>query len=136
MDERNHGTCPQRFLPFGRGRSSAHPGKDPAVYDETSYTVSIRGVADWTYRGTYMEVRHGVRPDEADEALTDPARLVLDPDPASKSGKSVRTIGWAGSAGRLLTIITFTTEAGVTYGGNGWKSSARDRRKYNDWETG
>jgi hypothetical protein len=62
-----------------------------------------------------MAGRHGVTAEQADEAPADPDALVFDPDYASQSGRSVRTIGWSGSAGRLLTVIT-VTEDDVTYG--------------------
>lgn len=74
-------------------------------------------------------------PDEADEALVDPARLVLTPDPASRSGKGVRTIGWAESTGRLITVITMATEDGHLYGVNASVSSARNARWYQEKET-
>jgi hypothetical protein len=53
----------------------------------------------------------------ANEALSDPDALRIDPDPASKSGRSVRTIGYSASAGGLVTVITLIDD-GVTYGVN------------------
>ena len=41
-----------------------------------------------------MFARHGITAKQADEALTDPEAVVFDPDYASLSGRSVRTIGW------------------------------------------
>ncbi len=78
-----------------------------------------------------MLARHGIHPDWADEALSDPDAVVLDPDPASKSGQSVRTIGWSASAGALVTVITVTHE-GTLYGVNGWESNSSDRRVYRE----
>jgi uncharacterized DUF497 family protein len=86
---------------------------------------------DWSHRGDYMAERHGVTVEQADEALADPDALVFDPDYASQSGRSVRTIGWSGSAGRLLTVIT-VTEDDVTYGVNGWPANDIDARHYRD----
>lgn len=37
--------------------------------------------------------RHGVTIDQANEALDDAKRVVIDPDYASKSGVGIRTIG-------------------------------------------
>jgi uncharacterized DUF497 family protein len=91
------------------------------------------GVADWTHRGEYIERKHGVKPTQADEALADPDALVLDPDPASRSGVSVRTIGVSVSFGALLTVIT-VVEDGVVWGLNAWRSSDRDARKYRERE--
>ncbi|WP_234785136.1 hypothetical protein [Mycolicibacterium elephantis] len=50
--------------------------------------------ADWSMRGKYIAKRR-MTPGIADEALDDPDAVVLDPDPASKSGVSVRTIGFS-----------------------------------------
>ncbi len=49
--------------------------------------------ADWSHRGDYIG-KHGVDPVEADEAMADPDRVVLKPDPASRSGRGVRIIGY------------------------------------------
>jgi uncharacterized DUF497 family protein len=76
-----------------------------------------------------MQARHGVSVEAANEALADPHAAVADPDYASQSGRSVRTIGWSTSARRLLTIIT-VAEDGVTYGVNGWPSNDIDTRRY------
>jgi len=59
--------------------------------------------ADWSERGGYMLARHGIHPAWANEALDDPDRLVITPDPASKSGRAVRTIGWSYTANRIIT---------------------------------
>lgn len=76
-----------------------------------------------------MATRHGVSVGQADEALSDPEALVFDPDYASQSGRSVRTIGWSPSARRLLTVIT-VAEGGVVYGVNGWPANDVDARRY------
>jgi hypothetical protein len=62
--------------------------------------------ADWSHRGDYI-AKHGVTPDEADEALADPDRVVIKPDPASKSGRGVRII---------------------------WKANPKDQRRYEGTE--
>jgi hypothetical protein len=82
-----------------------------------------------------MAGRHGVTAEAADEALIDPDRLVIDPDYASKSGRSVRTIGRSQSIGHVLTVIT-VTEDGVTYGVNGWMSNDIDTRHYRESREG
>jgi len=76
-----------------------------------------------------MATRHGVSAEQANEAVVDPEVLVFDPDYASQSGRSVRSIGWSASAGRLLTVIT-VAEDGVVYGVNGWPASDVDTRRY------
>ena len=76
-----------------------------------------------------MMAAHGVHPDCADEALADPSAVVFDPDYNSKSGSSVRTVGYSGKARDVLTVIT-TTQDGVTYGVNAWPANTTDRRYY------
>jgi len=80
-----------------------------------------------------MATRHGVSIEQANEALADPEALVFDPDYASQSGRSVRSIGWSSSAGRLLTVIT-VAEGGVVYGVNGWPANDVDTRRYEGGE--
>lgn len=75
--------------------------------------------------------KHDVTPDEADEALLDPERVVIDPDYNSTSGRSVRIIGFSQTVGELLTVIVLN-EDNVTYGVNAWRSNARDRRIYEE----
>jgi uncharacterized DUF497 family protein len=70
-------------------------------------------VVDWSYRANYMRERHGIEVERANEALEDPDALRIDPDPSSRSGRSVRTIGNSTGAGCLVTVITIE-EAGIT----------------------
>ena len=89
--------------------------------------------ADWSHRGDYIVKKHDVVPPEANEALLDPERIVIDPDYNSASGRSVRIIGFSKTADDLITVIVLTDE-GVTYGVNAWRSNARDRRIYQKGE--
>lgn len=81
-----------------------------------------------------MESRHGISPAAAAEALTDPARVVLDPDYNSVSGRTVRIIGASASLGDLITVIVLRDD-GVVHGVNGWRSNERDRRIYRGGES-
>lgn len=74
---------------------------------------------------------HDVTPSDADEALSDPERIVIQPDYNSTSGRSVRIIGFSQSVGGLITVIVLEDE-GVVYGVNAWRSNARDRRIYEE----
>jgi len=78
-----------------------------------------------------MHAKHGIVPEWANEALLDPDLVVLDPDPASSTGQSVRTIGYSATAGTLITVITVLSE-GKLYGANGWRSSTTDQRRYRE----
>ena len=76
-----------------------------------------------------MFERHGVTLEQAAEALTDGDAIVFDPDPASRSGLSLRVIGWSDNAGAVLTIVLVRHE-GRLYGSNGWRANSRDVRTY------
>jgi len=89
---------------------------------------------DWTYGLDHMLERHGIEANWATEALDDPDALRIDPDPSSKSGRSVRTIGYSTSARCILTVITLIEDE-VTYGVNGWRSNDSDVRRYSEEET-
>lgn len=95
------------------------------------YTVNDEETANWRYRGKYMTERHGVSPAEANQALADPWRVTLDPDPSSVSGGSVRTLGVT-RARRLLTVITLVS-GGTRWGVNGWDANRADIRRYRFW---
>jgi uncharacterized DUF497 family protein len=77
--------------------------------------------------------KRGVAPDEADEAVSDPERIVIDPDYNSTSGRSVRIIGFSPTLDDLLTVIV-VNEGNVVYGVNAWRSNSRDRRIYEEGE--
>jgi hypothetical protein len=91
----------------------------------------VEVTADWGKRGAYMLARHGIHPTWANEALHDPDRVVITPDPASKSGRAVRTIGWSYTANRLITLITLVDE-GQLHGVNGWAANGNDQRHYRE----
>lgn len=76
-----------------------------------------------------MYERHGVTTAQGDEALADPERVVIDPDYASKSGQSVRIIGYSPSRQEVLTVIV-VVDGGHEYGASGWPSNDKDRRIY------
>lgn len=95
---------------------------------------------DWIYRAEYVSTRSlrrpgdvDVRPEWVDEAFSDPAAVVVDPDFASRSGRSVRTIGWSVGAGFVVTVIT-VTEEGKTWGVDAWRSGAGDLARYRSVE--
>lgn len=86
---------------------------------------------DWTHGVTHMWDRHQVTVTEANEALADPLAVVLDPDPKSKSGYSIRVIGLCRSREELLTVILVRDpEVSWLWGANGWVSNSSDRREY------
>jgi uncharacterized DUF497 family protein len=86
--------------------------------------------ADWSQRGEYIAKR-GMTVAMANEALSDPARVELVPDPASTSGASDRTIGYSETAGRLLVVIT-VRDGDKVYGANCWPANSTHRRMYRE----
>lgn len=86
---------------------------------------------DWSHRDEYIRAKHDTTPKQANEALSDPLRLVLDPDPASESGRGIRIIGWSQLAHAVLTVIVLEDD-GVEYGVNCWRSNERDMRWYRE----
>lgn len=89
---------------------------------------------DWRHRGDYI-AKHGMTPDVAEEAFADPNRLVIDPDPASVSGRTIRVIGWSTSIRSLVTVILLPDQ-GVIWGVNAWLSNSTDQRRYREEPTG
>lgn len=87
-------------------------------------------MTNWEHRAHYIQ-KHGVTVAQAEEALADPNRVTLNPDPASKTRLSARTIGYSPSAGTILTVITVDFD-GVTYGSNCWESNSKDKRIYQE----
>jgi len=85
---------------------------------------------DWTHGAGHMQASHQVTPEEADEALADIDAVWFDPDPHSKSGRSVRVIGYSHSRNKILTVILVRREDGGYWGANGWESNSSDRRRY------
>ena len=92
---------------------------------------------DWRKRANYVHSRHGVDPGWADEAVNEDHAVWLTPDPASRSGRSVRVIGYSTSAREVLTVILVAADAddteppvGEGWGANAGVSSPGDRRLY------
>lgn len=85
---------------------------------------------DWMHGAAHMWDRHKVTVTEADEAVADIDAVWFDPDPHSKSGRSVRVIGYSHSRRAVLTVILVHRDGGGYWGANGWESNTSDRRRY------
>lgn len=88
---------------------------------------------DWSKRAEYVRSRHGIELAWADEAVEDDHAVWLTPDPASRSGRSVRVIGYSITAREVLTVILVAADVDVTerpagdwWGSNAWVASPRD----------
>jgi hypothetical protein len=100
--------------------------------------VIDRSHLDWQHRRDYIRSRSTRRPGDtdiepewADEAANDPMAQVIDPDPASTSGRGVRIIGYSPTAAMVITVIALEDD-GTTFGVNAWRANASDERDY--WE--
>jgi hypothetical protein len=101
---------------------------------------TMKELPDWSHRGEYIRTRTkrrgneaetDIEPEWATEAFSDECAVVFDPDPASNSGSSVRTIGWSDRAGFLISVITVRDpKTGHLWGANAFKSNDTDQRKY------
>ncbi len=86
---------------------------------------------DWSERGEYMRLRHGVSVEVAQEALSDENAVWFDPDPKSSSGLSQRVIGFSTTANELITVILMRRGSTQSFWGvNGWPANAKDRRRH------
>jgi hypothetical protein len=84
---------------------------------------------DWTHGAAHMKDNHGITPEVANQALGDPDRVVIDPDYNSRSGQSVRIIGFSVTADDIITVIVVVHD-GTEFGANGWVSNSKDRSIY------
>jgi len=78
---------------------------------------------------SHMWERHGVTRGEAEEAINDPDALLRSPDPASRSGKSDRYLGWSNTRDELLVVIIVRHD-GRHYGANSWPANDAQRKLY------
>lgn len=70
-----------------------------------------------------MEIAH--------EVVSDPQRVVIDPDYSSSRGSSIRVIGYSPLAGAIVTVILLMDD-GVVHGVNGWIANTRDQQLYRE----
>lgn len=97
---------------------------------------------DWSKRADYIRARHAVDAEWANEAVRDQHAVWLVPDPASRSGHSVRVIGYSRRAGAVLTVVLIDAKAdpaerpdGDWWGSNAWMANRSDQRIYGEAES-
>ena len=61
-------------------------------------------------------------------------RVAIEPDYNSRTGRSVRIIGYSMLAQGIVTVIVLS-DGGVDYGVNGWLANEKDQRIYREGET-
>lgn len=109
---------------------SAKPRRSRIVY--------MTEVPDWSCRRAHIEqrsarkggVEQDIRVQWANEAYLDPCGVVFDPDYASRSGSSVRSIGWSDEAGFLIVVITVRDADGHLWGATAFRANGIDERHY------
>lgn len=94
---------------------------------------------DWSKRTGYIGERHGISATWADEAVNDRHAVWQAPDPASRSGLSIRVIGYSPSVRAVLTVILVSPDAdpderpdGDWWGSNAWMANEQDRSLYSE----
>jgi hypothetical protein len=98
----------------------------------------VTEVPDWAHSREHIERRSSrkgeTEPDIlvawANEAYLDTSAVTFDPDYASQTGLSARTIGWSDSAGFLVTVITVRDADGHLWGATAFRANAIDERHY------
>lgn len=95
---------------------------DAAFFGVPPQSLPIDDV-DWQHRGDYLWTRSSrkpgdfdVEPEWATQAVFDENRKIAAPDPASKTGETIRVLGYSQSVNRVLAVVLRP------------KKSARDRR--------
>lgn len=90
-------------------------------------------MAKWVEDRHEHLARHEVTVEQAEEALNDPERVTLDPDPASHNGRGIRVIGYSPTAGAVLCVLTVVHE-GTLYGSTAFRANNTYRRIYQGGE--
>jgi hypothetical protein len=80
-----------------------------------------------------MSRRRVSRPSKRTRPLEDPERLVIDPDPRSVTGDSVRIFGYSSRAQEVLTVVV-VIDHGQVYGGTAWRANKHELRLYRGGE--
>jgi hypothetical protein len=78
------------------------------------------------------ETEQNILAEWADETYLDESAAKFDPDYASDTGISARTIDWSDAAGFLITVIAIRDEAGHPWGATAFRANTTDERHYLD----
>lgn len=71
-----------------------------------------------------------IRPGWTTEGVTDPNRLVDEPDPKWVHANSVRIVGYSPSAQMVITVVALRDRYGVLHGASAWKTTGAPLRQY------
>lgn len=86
---------------------------------------------DWSFAGEHMWSRHLILTSWAQEAVRDRCRLILDPDPASCSGASMRIIGYSPGADMVLVVIIVKFQRRY-FAASAWRANESQTRHYRE----
>jgi len=89
------------------------------------------GHIDWSFAETHMWSRHRILVSWAREAVRDPRGLTLDPDPAGRSGSSIRLIGYSQTTNCVLAVIMVRFQ-GALFAASAWKANREQTRMYRE----
>ena len=89
----------------------------------------MRESVDWGLAEQHMWRRHRVLSSWAQQAWEDPSALVVDPDPASRSGRSIRVIGYSHGAQAILVVILVKADDHFV-AASAWRANASHQRRY------
>ena len=87
------------------------------------------GEIDWSFAVEHMWSRHMILLTWAQEAVRDINRLTLSPDPVSRSGSSIRIIGYSPRADLVLAVIIVEFE-GRYFAASAWKANKSQARQH------
>jgi hypothetical protein len=86
-------------------------------------------------RSTRYEQAVDIDPAWTGEVVTDPDRLVDEPDPRSAHLNSVRVVGYSPTAGMVITVVALRDRDGVLRGASAWKTRGAAWRQYMEGRT-
>lgn len=98
---------------------------------------------DWQYGGEHIRARSrrrlgdfDIEPEWATEAATDENRKIAAPDPASKTGETIRVLGYSQAANRVLVVILRPKNLpeidGSWWGVTAWAANSTAIRRYQE----
>lgn len=94
----------------------------------------MREDIDWSFAEEHMWSRHRVLVQWAMEAAQDQRRITFDPDPASRSGSSIRFIGYSPQADAVLVVIA-ARFGGRLFAASAWRANDVQARKYREGDS-
>lgn len=83
-------------------------------------------------RSTRYNGAADIDPGWTSEVVTDPNRLVDEPDPRSAHVNSVRVVGFSPTAGMVITVVALRDGRGALQGASAWITRGAPLRQYRE----